>query len=474
MFGLMKARSCALPDELRRHRRLHYCGTCKTMGSLYGQPSRALLNHDTAFLAELLTAISRNGEDRKDWDRAYQSFNCLAAPKEKARMPLPLQVAATATMFLTEFKIADHINDSRRPMWRAAHKAFSRPFERASQQLRDWQFPVEELRDTLRSQERRETTARSSSQPPEAMLRDLAAPTAMATALFCQHGARLVGEGEAEQTLYALGYNFGAVAYLTDAFEDYERDGRKGEFNAIRAAYRLAEPTLPGEARRKVQEEVRVLEAEIKTALSRLPLTPAMKEMFAERLRSNLSRRLGGLPVLKQAPALATPSSCPTTRQDCRNRLDFAARWRRAIGFGHAAVERYRAERQASRAASLVSPLVFAAVFPAAFFAPHQVTEGASYRECLGLGLNLMFLGAVLRVMGAVFAKPLRFAASMASGGQVPGPDMASALNEDAKKRRQSGGGCDCCHCDCCDACECCHCDCCHCDGCDCCGCDCG
>lgn len=40
MFGLMK-----------RGPRLPYCGTCKTLGALYGQQARLLLNHNVAFLA---------------------------------------------------------------------------------------------------------------------------------------------------------------------------------------------------------------------------------------------------------------------------------------------------------------------------------------------------------------------------------------------------------------------------------------
>ena len=100
MFGLMKARTCSLSPELKRHRRLHYCGTCKTIGGLYGQRSRALLNHDTVFLAELLSALS--GADRRldEWSSPYQSYNCLALPRSASDMPLALRYAAAATLTL--------------------------------------------------------------------------------------------------------------------------------------------------------------------------------------------------------------------------------------------------------------------------------------------------------------------------------------------------------------------------------------
>ena len=67
MFGLMK-----------RAERLAYCGSCKTIGALYGQRARLLLNHDMVFLAELLT-------DQPEWGPAHRSFNCMAMPKEHPR-----------------------------------------------------------------------------------------------------------------------------------------------------------------------------------------------------------------------------------------------------------------------------------------------------------------------------------------------------------------------------------------------------
>ena len=46
MFGIMK-----------RAERLPYCGSCKTIGAMYGQRARLLLNHDMVFLAELLISF---------------------------------------------------------------------------------------------------------------------------------------------------------------------------------------------------------------------------------------------------------------------------------------------------------------------------------------------------------------------------------------------------------------------------------
>jgi hypothetical protein len=79
MFGLM-----------RRAKRLPYCGTCKTLGTLYGQRSRLLLNHDTVFLAELLMEQSGAPE----WARASPSINSLTFLRTDKEIRVARQLAA--------------------------------------------------------------------------------------------------------------------------------------------------------------------------------------------------------------------------------------------------------------------------------------------------------------------------------------------------------------------------------------------
>ena len=117
MFGLM-----------RHSPRLPYCGTCKTLGVRYGQPSRMLLNHHIAFLAEPL--VDHAGEP--EWTREYRSYNCLSKPKE---IPAILDYAAAVTVILTHYRVADHGEDTGRRHWRAASRLLSPAFRKASARL---------------------------------------------------------------------------------------------------------------------------------------------------------------------------------------------------------------------------------------------------------------------------------------------------------------------------------------------------
>src|SRR5947209_16826565 len=103
MFGLMRFRGePGAVDVQKRQWRMHYCGTCKTIGRNYGQKARLLLNHDTVFLAELLTVLT--SEKVEQWSPAYQSWNCLSLPKDD-EAPAVLRYVSAVTMLLSDYKI---------------------------------------------------------------------------------------------------------------------------------------------------------------------------------------------------------------------------------------------------------------------------------------------------------------------------------------------------------------------------------
>jgi hypothetical protein len=429
MFGLMRAKKCEMTDAEKHFRRLHYCGTCKTTGALYGQKSRLLLNYDTVFLAEILSSLS--GENVKNWSRAYQSYNCLSLPKEA--MPFSLQFAATANVILTEFKIADHISDSRKRRFRIARRVFSKEFLEAERALKDWNFPLETVRNLLATQEKLEAESVS--------LDEFAAPTARTTAIFFAEGVKLTGEAELENLALEIGFAFGKLVYLIDAFEDYEKDFRTNQFNAFRAAFRLEESRLSVDAKRKITGLLHELESEIIAKIYKLPMADAQKRLFASRLRQNLQKKLKtNLPILQKSNA------CPP-----KPRQSFTDRWRRA--------RRISSDLTASLQRNWEIPLVFAFVFVVALVAPAQARQAKSWPDCVSLSFNLMFLGAVF---GAVLASAKTI--FMSSPGEF------FARQRKRRKNENRGGWCDCCYCDCCCDCDCCdgcceNCDCCCCGG---------
>jgi hypothetical protein len=455
MFGLMRVKKCGMSGEEKHFRRLHYCGTCKTIGSLYGQKSRFLLNHDTVFLAEILTSL--NDENVSDWQSALQSYNCLNLPKNE--MPLPLEFAATANIILAEFKLADKIADENSRAAKIARKTFSNGFRTARLKLEKWQFPFEKMREILSGQETIETDSLQSDKTPNEILNELSRPTAATTAIFFGEGVKLLGKNELENSASEIGFRFGKLIYLLDAFEDYEKDFRRRQFNAIRAAFRRREEKIPSEIKRKIVSLLQEIESEIVARIYKLPIAENQKTLFASRLSQNLRRKLEtSLPVLKTKKACA-PKPKP----------GFSERWKTAA----------EAARKMAREFSWEMPLVFLFVFTLALVAPAQTREAKSARECFDLSFNLMFLGAILGSV-LVSAKTIL----------MENPEELLTKEGRRKKLRKGASGdsggegwcdsCECCCCDCggeagcCDGCDCCSgcCDNCGCDGCCDCSCD--
>ncbi len=364
MFGLMK-----------RAERLAYCGSCKTIGAMYGQRARLLLNHDMVFLGELLTGAPL---DQAEWGPAHRSFNCMAMPKEH---PPALRYAATAAVVLAHFQIEDQISDSGRWRWKALNRFFSPAYRKAASELRRSGFPLEEMTELLSTQGTREARAWS--------IEDVAEPTARATELVFSHGG-----GRPE--LGSIGRRFGTLVYLIDAFEDRERDRKSGDFNAL-----LAFPEVDGRA--EILSLVESLERDLSPEL-------------AVRLRANVEERLGmRLRVLHGV--------CKKSARE---------RWGSAVAFARSMKER-------ERAGLVKGAAVLATVSVLAFFAPHQIRSAESWKQSLGLALNLMAFGAVFAI------------------SPVDDPPSGDPM----QKNPTSGGGsgwCDWCTCcgEGCDCCECC------------------
>jgi hypothetical protein len=338
-----------------------------------------------------------------EWGSAYRSFNCLAMPRGTAELPTALQYAASVTVALAHFHVADHFADTGRFRWRVAARWLSPAYLRAAARLRGWGFPLDEVSRILASQTAREANPQS--------LEHVAEPTMTATALAFSHGLRLMGRPELAESTYRLGARFGYLIYFLDAYEDRERDLKTGAFNPL-----LTFPEI--DARREILAVVEELEPQLPPALG-------------DRLRTNVEERLGLRPRVLQ-------HSC---RKPVRNR------WGQAVGFA-------RSLRERERGGIIKGAAVLASVTAIAFLFPHQARRTESWRECLGVSMNLMALGAI-------FSAP---------AGPPPPPSPSHrplSVHQAVPPRVPSGGGgcnckdacCDVCSEGCCEAC---------CSGCDC------
>ena len=300
MFGLMKACSCHKSAEEREIQRMHYCGTCKTIGRLYGQKARVFLNYDAVFLGEILADLQT-----KPWAfaPAYVSKSCLSLPSSD-QIPWSLQYAAATNVVLAEFKLRDHVADTGSKLMKLAVRTYSQQFQQASEALNLCNFPFLQLKGLMLLQGERE-------KEPNPKLSRLSEPTAGATRLVFQHGAMTSGACTATTEIMAkLGYAFGEIAYLADALLDRKADAKKGEFNAL---------TATGMTTWSARKLLRQKQDEMLFHLDALSIDEKRKRNYATRLRTNLAphffmrRRPERVIIIRERP--------PTFCESCSNAI---------------------------------------------------------------------------------------------------------------------------------------------------------
>jgi hypothetical protein len=290
----------------------------------------------------------------------------------EAEIPPVLRYAAAVNVLLSDYKVADHEVDSRRRRWAWVRRMFSKSFRNARHELARLGFPLHESDRILGRQIALEAASTD--------LDTAAEPTAQVTALVFRHGAVVAGLPDRADELAAIGYRFGHLIYLLDAWEDFERDRRTGAFNPLVSLESAA-------------HQIRQEAAEI-----------ALPKDFQRRLHANIANRL--------APRFPIVHSC-----SARIPQGFKERWRGAV----------------SRASELKTPLwATAAVVAIAFLFPLQARMVRSSRECFSLAMNLMALGGLMATIPVPTPGkkgPIRSGLSSCCGDSCDGCDCCDSCD---------------------------------------------
>lgn len=447
MFGLMQSHSCHKSDEERAQYRLLYCGTCKAIGSLYGQSSRFFLNNDVVFLAQLLETIAPAQSKMSISSKsAFRNFNCMALP-QASEIPRSLRIASAVCVTLAGLKVEDHLADTEGGAAKMAAHIFSNQFLSSLQALVDLGFPstlLEELTARQSVIERRCTD-----------LDSLSEATAEVSAVVFHHAAIAVGaQSELACALRKIGHAFGKLIYLLDALEDFRSDLRTKQFNAMFASYPIAQsamqPWLPEHVLNSVTTRIAIEANKVLLELLVVPLSEVEFVDFKNTLLRNLLRRITLVyeswgywgkkhRLSHKLGVLSTLNVCDSSHESMKESCKPVAAVA-ALDFKYALS---RAKQLTSNSdchllLRLSSPLVFAWVFFVAFTAPSYSRLAHSYQEQLQLAFNLIFWGAVAAAMiriANIGKEKVQFAFAMV-GGDSPGGSQDDRVRRDRESSR--------------------------------------
>ncbi|SCJ35991.1 Uncharacterised protein [uncultured Clostridium sp.] len=211
MFGYVRINKMDLTFREFDVYKGYYCGLCKYLKQNHGEISRLSLNYDITFLILLLTSVYRPKS-------TITQEVCIANPiKKKARIVNEItEYAASMNVLLTYYKLEDNLHDDKGIKDILAYNIYKGKLKKAYAK-----YP--EKADYIKNQ--------------LLVLQNLEESNSTDIDAVSNTFGNLMGEifayknDKYEHDLRIIGFNIGKYIYMLDAYEDLDKDIKKGRYN---------------------------------------------------------------------------------------------------------------------------------------------------------------------------------------------------------------------------------------------------
>ncbi len=218
MFGYVNVNKDDLSEKDRQIYQSYYCGLCHELNKLGGKKAQILLNYDMTFLIVLLAGLYELEDE-------VSEFMCPLHPagKKIRRINDATEYAADMNILLSYQNFADDYKDGGtkhgKLMMALLRKDYERIFSRYPRQGKALEKAMKEL---WAAEERNEENI------------DLVAGITgeMLAEIFAWDDRMWADD------LRTLGFYMGKFIYIMDAYEDIDKDVRKGDYNVLEKTYR--------------------------------------------------------------------------------------------------------------------------------------------------------------------------------------------------------------------------------------------
>lgn len=282
MFGYVKTDKPEMKvKEYEAYRGL-YCSLCKAMGKHFGVFARLTLSYDITFL--VLARLSFMGTlpcfegGRCSFNPTKKCSYCTNAEEE-------LRYASAVSMMMFYHKVRDNISDGnilKRLLMYMLLPWATLKYKKAKKMYGE---VAEIIENSMAKQS--ETESRNSASTDES-----AHQSAEALGRITAYNMN-----DPEGNIYRFGYGIGKWVYLTDAFDDVEKDLKDKSYNVFVNKYKLTKDSFTDEIKEDITATINMssilfIDAYEKT--ENKTLSPIMENIIYEGMHKSLDRILKG------------------------------------------------------------------------------------------------------------------------------------------------------------------------------------
>lgn len=213
MFGYININQKIMTEENKQAYQAYYCGLCRRLKSNCGAKGQMLLNYDMTFLVVLLTGLYELSNE-------VSEITCALHPTKKRTvwMNAATDYAADMNLILAYHNLLDDWKDDKAYTKKAFVKMLDKDYTRiVSKYPRQVKALEEFMRRTDEVERNHETNLDAVAGLTGEMLAEI----------FCWK------EDEWAEEMRTLGFYMGKFIYLMDAYEDYDADLQKNEYNPL-------------------------------------------------------------------------------------------------------------------------------------------------------------------------------------------------------------------------------------------------
>ena len=213
MFGYINVNGEQLSEESKKMYQSYNCGLCQRLGANCGKKGQLLLNYDMTFLVVLLTGLYETKNVEK-------TFTCFMHPT-KRRIAFESEVSdycAAMNVLLAYHNLMDDWKDEKNHSKKLFADLLRKDYNRFAEQYPRQVQAIEHYMKSLVEYERAGET-------------NVDLPAGLTGEMLGELFAWKKDEWYDE--LKTLGYYMGKFIYMMDAYEDVDKDTKKGSYNPL-------------------------------------------------------------------------------------------------------------------------------------------------------------------------------------------------------------------------------------------------